>query len=203
MGVATLSEFFGGAKGPAGQAIKFIGDPGIAMLIAVLVAIVLLGTALRTSIKTLMDSTSSSFNALAMILLVTAAGGAFKQVLIDSGTGTAISNYFAGSTMSPLFFGWLIATVIRIAIGSATVAGLTAAGIVQPLITSTHVSPELMVISIGAGSLMCSHVNDTGFWMFKEYLGLSISDTFKSWTVMETIVGIVGLIGVLILDVFI
>lgn len=203
MGVATLSEFFGGAKGPAGQAIKFIGDPGIAMLIAVLVTIVLLGTALRTSIKTLMDSTSSSFNALAMILLVTAAGGAFKQVLIDSGTGTAISNYFAGSTMSPLFFGWLIATVIRIAIGSATVAGLTAAGIVQPLITSTHVSPELMVISIGAGSLMCSHVNDTGFWMFKEYLGLSISDTFKSWTVMETIVGIVGLIGVLILDVFI
>ena len=138
-----------------------------------------------------------------MILLVTAAGGAFKQVLIDSGTGEAISNSFKQFTFSPLVFGWLVATIIRISIGSATVAGLTAAGIVQPLVASTGVHPELMVLSIGAGSLMCSHVNDTGFWMFKEYLGLSIADTFRSWTVMETIIGITGLIGVLVLNLFI
>lgn len=203
MGVATMSEFFLDGTSSSLRVLKFIGDPGIAMLIAVIAAIILLGNASGLSIKSLMDRTSSSFYALAMIILIVGAGGAFKQVLLDSGTGTAISDYFKGSTLSPLLLGWLIATVIRIAIGSATVAGLTAAGIVQPLIATMHVKPELMVISIGAGSLMCSHVNDTGFWMFKEYLGLSVGDTFKSWTIMETIVGVVGLIGVLILNIFV
>jgi Gnt-I system high-affinity gluconate transporter len=191
-----------GNKAVAGV-LKFIGDPGIALLIAVLAAIFLLGVARGRSIKSLMDNTSTSLNAVAMIILVTAAGGAFKQVLIDSGTGSAISGYFSHMTLSPLLLGWLIATLIRIAVGSATVAGLTAAGIVQPLVGSMQVKPELMVLSIGAGSLMCSHVNDTGFWMFKEYLGLSIKDTFRSWTLMETIIGVVGLIGVLILNLFV
>lgn len=190
-------------ESPLRSVLAFVGDPGIAMLLAVLAAVLLLGVARGISIKTLMDKTSSSLNAVAMILLVTAAGGAFKQVLIDSGTGTAITAYFTGVTIPPLLLGWLIATIIRIAVGSATVAGLTAAGIVQPLVTSLHVKPELMVLSIGAGSLMCSHVNDTGFWMFKEYLGLSIKDTFRSWTVMETIIGIIGLLGVLLLNVFV
>lgn len=203
MGLATMSELFGNKDGSLVHFIKFIGDPGIAMLLAVLAAVILLGNASGISVKSLMEKTTSSFNALAMIMLVVGAGGAFKQVLIDSGTGTAISDYFKDSTMSPLVLGWLIATVIRIAIGSATVAGLTAAGIVQPLIGAMHVKPELMVISIGAGSLMCSHVNDTGFWMFKEYLGLSVGDTFRSWTIMETIVGIVGLLGVLLLNLFV
>lgn len=203
MGIATISEFAAHGKNEPDPVIKFIGDPAIAMLIAVLAAILLLGVARGIKIKTLMDSTASSLNAVAMIILVIAAGGAFKQVLIDSGTGAAISDYFKQFTLSPLLLGWLIATVMRISIGSATVAGLTAAGIVQPLISSMHVNPELMVISIGAGSLMCSHVNDTGFWMFKEYLGISLADTFRSWSVMETIVGIVGLIGVLILNVFV
>lgn len=190
-------------EGSLKSLLNFIGDPGIALLLAVLAAVLLLGVARGISIKTLMDKTSSSLNAVAMILLVTAAGGAFKQVLIDSGTGTAITGYFSGSTLSPLFLGWLIATIIRIAVGSATVAGLTAAGIVQPLVSSMHVKPELMVLSIGAGSLMCSHVNDTGFWMFKEYLGLSIKDTFRSWTLMETIIGVTGLLGVLLLNIFV
>lgn len=203
MGIATISQLTAPAGNDPNPIIKFLGDPSIAMLIAVLAAILLLGTARGIKIKTLMDSSASSLNAVAMIILLIAAGGAFKQVLIDSGTGTAISDYFQHSTLSPLLLGWLIATVIRISIGSATVAGLTAAGIVQPLIGSMHVNPELMVISIGAGSLMCSHVNDTGFWMFKEYLGLSLADTFRSWTVMETIVGVVGLIGVLILNIFV
>jgi gluconate transporter len=203
MGAATLSELLTHGKSEPNALIRFMGDPGIAMLIAVLAAIVLLGVARGIRIKTLMDRTASSLNAVAMIVLVTAAGGAFKQVLIDSGTGTAISDYFKNSALSPLFLGWLIATVIRVSIGSATVAGLTAAGIVQPLIGTMQVKPELMVISIGAGSLMCSHVNDTGFWMFKEYLGLSLADTFRSWTIMETIVGVIGLAGVLILNLFV
>ena len=147
--------------------------------------------------KPLMERSGSSLNALTTILLLIAAGGAFKQILIDSGTGNAVIDLFKNSTISPLILGWLIATLIRIALGSATVAGLTAAGIVQPLIATMHVNPELMVLSIGAGSLMCSHVNDTGFWMFKEYFGLSVKDTFKTWSVMETIVGTMGLIGVL------
>jgi Gnt-I system high-affinity gluconate transporter len=122
--------------------------------------------------------------------------------LMDSGTGDAVAAFFKNSTLSPLLLGWLIATLIRIALGSATVAGLTAAGIVQPLIAAMHVNPALMVLSIGAGSLMCSHVNDTGFWMFKEYFGLSVKDTFKTWSVMETIVGTMGLFGVLALNLF-
>lgn len=203
MAVHTIYELTTPGKTATGRVLKFIGDPGIALLIAVLAAIFLLGVARGQSIKNLMDKTSASLNAVAMIILVTAAGGAFKQVLIDSGTGTAISGYFRNVSLSPLLLGWLIATFIRIAVGSATVAGLTAAGIVQPLVGSMQVKPELMVLSIGAGSLMCSHVNDTGFWMFKEYLGLSIKDTFRSWTLMETIIGVVGLMGVLVLNLFV
>lgn len=203
MGFATVTQMLTPAGTELNPVIKFLGDPAIAMLIAVLAAIILLGAARGIKMKALMNSSAVSLNAVAMIIMLIAAGGAFKQVLIDSGTGTAISAYFRESTLSPLLLGWLIATVIRISIGSATVAGLTAAGIVQPLIGTMHVNPELMVISIGAGSLMCSHVNDTGFWMFKEYLGLSLADTFRSWTVMETIVGVIGLIGVLVLNMFV
>jgi Gnt-I system high-affinity gluconate transporter/Gnt-II system L-idonate transporter len=203
MAVHTIYQFTAPGSTPTARLLKFIGDPGMALLIAVLAAILLLGTGRGIPMKSLMDKTGTSLNAVAMIILVTAAGGAFKQVLIDSGTGSAIAGYFSTTTLSPLFLGWLIATFIRIAVGSATVAGLTAAGIVQPLVSTMHVKPELMVLSIGAGSLMCSHVNDTGFWMFKEYLGLSIKDTFRTWTVMETIIGVVGLLGVLVLNLFV
>jgi Gnt-I system high-affinity gluconate transporter len=105
--------------------------------------------------------------------------------------------------LHPLVLGWLLAAVIRVCVGSATVAGLTAAGIMAPLIHSTGASPELMVLSIGAGSLMFSHVNDSGFWMFKEYFNLSVKDTLRSWSVMETIVSAAGLAGVMLLNVLI
>ncbi len=182
---------------------SFIGEPNIAMLIAVLCALIFLGLMYKRKMKMLIDKASTSLNAVTMLILIIAAGGAFKQILVDSGTATTIANYFQHSTLSPLFLGWLVATVLRISVGSATVAGLTAAGIVAPLILVSHVNPALMVLSVGAGSLMCSHVNDTGFWMFKEYLGLSVGDTFRTWSVMETIIGIVGLIGVLILHLFV
>ena len=107
------------------------------------------------------------------------------------------------STISPLFLGWLISTVLRFCVGSATVAGITTAGIILPLVTSGAVKPELMVLAIGSGSLMLGHVNDGGFWLFKEYFNLSIKETLKSWTVMETSIGISGLIGVLVLNLFV
>jgi Gnt-I system high-affinity gluconate transporter len=103
----------------------------------------------------------------------------------------------------PLVLGWLIALVLRVCLGSATVAGLTAAGIVAPVVASTGTDPSLMVLAVGAGSLMCSHVNDSGFWMFKEYMGLSLKDTFRSWTLMETLVGLFGLLFVLLLSLFV
>ncbi|MEP1792316.1 MAG: gluconate transporter, partial [Reichenbachiella sp.] len=103
----------------------------------------------------------------------------------------------------PLILAWSITTIIRVCVGSATVAGLTAAGIVLPLVSNSSASPELMVLAIGSGSLMLSHVNDGGFWMFKEYFNLSVKETLSTWTVMETTVGVMGLLGVLILNTFI
>ena len=134
-----------------------------------------------------------------MVLLVISGAGALKQILIDSGVSDYIGGILEISSMSPLLIGWIIATLIRFSVGSATVAGLTTAGIVLPLIQNTNVSPELMVLSIGSGSLMLSHVNDSGFWLFKEYFNLTVKETLSTWTIMETSIGISGLIGVLIL----
>jgi Gnt-I system high-affinity gluconate transporter/Gnt-II system L-idonate transporter len=203
MALATISELTLAEADSLRQILGFIGNPTTSMLIAVMFALIFLGVTRGRKMQDLMDKSSSALNSATMIIMIIAAGGAFKQLLIDSGIGTDLALLFEKSTLSPLLLGWLIATIIRIALGSATVAGLTAAGIVQPLVISSGVSPELMVLSLGAGSLMCSHVNDTGFWMFKEYFGISISNTFKTWTVMETIIGIMGLIGVLLLNLFV
>ena len=135
-----------------------------------------------------------------MVLLVISGAGALKQILIDSGVSDYIGGILEISSMSPLLIGWIIATLIRFSVGSATVAGLTTAGIVLPLVQNTNVSPELMVLSIGSGSLMLSHVNDSGFWLFKEYFNLTVKETLSTWTIMETSIGISGLIGVLILN---
>ena len=151
----------------------------------------------------LMNSLSSSVSSITMVLLIIAGAGALKQILIDSGVSGYIGALLKGSQISPLFLAWLIASIIRVCVGSATVAGLTAAGIVLPLVSENQVSPELMVLAIGSGSLMLSHVNDGGFWMFKEYFNLSVKETLSTWTVMETTIGIMGLIGVLTLNIFI
>lgn len=138
-----------------------------------------------------------------MILLIIAGAGALKQILVDSGVSDHIGSLLQNVEMSPLILAWGIAAIIRVCVGSATVAGLTAAGIVLPLIQEGGANPELMVLATGAGSLMFSHVNDGGFWMFKEYFNLSVKDTIKTWSVMETIVSVTGLIGVLILNIFV
>ena len=180
-----------------------LGNPVIAMLLAVLVAIYTLGLARKRSMKDIMDSIASAVSGITMVLLIIAGAGALKQVLIESGVSSYIGDMLEGSSVSPLVLAWLIATIIRVCVGSATVAGLTAAGIALPLIQNTGVSAELMVLAIGSGSLMLSHVNDSGFWLYKEYFNLSVKDTLKTWTVMETTVGVMGLIGVLILNTFI
>ncbi|MCK0134231.1 gluconate:H+ symporter [Arenibacter sp. S6351L] len=183
--------------------VNFIGNPVIAMLIAVLVAIYTLGLARGKEMTEIMVSVASSISGITMVLLIIAGAGALKEVLVDSGVSDYIANILKDSSFSPLLLAWLVATVIRVCVGSATVAGLTTAGIVMPLIGATGVSPELMVLAIGSGSLMLSHVNDGGFWLFKEYFNLSIKDTLKTWTVMETTVGVMGLIGVMILSLFV
>ena len=185
------------------EVIVFIGNPVIAMLISVLVAIYALGISRGKKMDELMNSVSSSVSSITMILLIIAGAGALKQILVASGVSDYIGALLDGSSISPLILAWFIATVIRVCVGSATVAGLTAAGIALPLIQNTGVSPELMVLAIGSGSLMLSHVNDGGFWMFKEYFNLTVKETLSTWTVMETTVGIMGLIGVLILNIFI
>lgn len=182
------------------EILVFIGDPVIAILLAVLFAIYALGLRLGKTMDEVMNTCVESVKAIAMIMLIIGSGGAFKQVLVDSGTDQYIAEMLQGSPISPLLLAWSIAAVLRIALGSATVAALTAAGIALPLIQSTEVSPELLVLATGAGSLTFSQVNDTGFWLFKEYFNLSIGQTFRSWTVMETIISVVGLAGCLLLS---
>lgn len=180
--------------------VSFVGNPVIALLIAVFVAVFTMGISRGRTMKDVMNSLEESVRSIVMILFIIGAAGSFKQVLVDSGVGDHIAAWAGALSLSPLVLVWVIAAIIRVALGSATVAGLMAAGIALPLIGTTDTSAELMVLATGAGSLMFSHVNDTGFWMFKEYFGLSIRDTIMSWSLMESIVSVVGLLGVLVLD---
>lgn len=183
--------------------INFIGNPVIALLITLIIGTYTLGISRGISMEEIMDIFAKAVSGITMVLLIISGAGALKQILIDSGVSDYIGSLLEISNMSPLFIGWLIATLIRFSVGSATVAGLTTAGIVLPLIESTGASPELMVLAIGSGSLMLSHVNDSGFWLFKEYFNLSVKETLCTWTIMETSIGITGLFGVLILNQFI
>ena len=176
--------------------IKFIGNPVIALLLTVLIGIYTLGIARGNSMEGIMKIFGTAVSGITMVLLIISGAGALKQILIDSGVSNYIGSLLELTSMSPLIIAWLIATLIRFSVGSATVAGLTTAGIVLPLVQSSGVSPELMVLAIGSGSLMLSHVNDSGFWLFKEYFNLSIKETLSTWTVMETSIGISGLLGV-------
>ncbi|HEV7780517.1 MAG TPA: gluconate:H+ symporter [Chitinophagaceae bacterium] len=180
--------------------LLFTGDPGIALLLTVLLACWYFGWRMGESMETTMKWVNQAISGIAMIVLIITAGGIFKQVLTDSGTGAYIASFISKWNMPPLLFGWVITALLRVTIGSATVAGLTAAGIVAPLVATGSVSPELMVLAVGTGSVFGSHINDSGFWMFKEFFNLSLSQTFLSWTVMETTISILGLGGVLLLD---
>ncbi|MEC5319159.1 gluconate transporter [Brenneria populi subsp. brevivirga] len=178
---------------------EFFGDPVMATLIAVLIAIFTFGLNRGRSMDEVMGTIADSIKIIAMMLLILGGGGAFKQILVDGGVDKYIAALMAGSSISPILLAWLIAAALRIALGSATVAAITAGGIAAPLIASTGVSPELMVIAVGSGSVIFSHVNDPGFWLFKEYFNLTIMETIKSWSALETIISVCGLIGCLLL----
>ena len=180
--------------------ILFIGDPTVALLLSVLSAVYFLGIRRGKTMPQMMQWLQDGISGIAMILLIITAGGVFKQVIIDSGTGKYITSFASQWNISPLVFTWVVTALLRVAIGSASVAGITAAGIVSPLLITTNVSPELLVLAVGTGSVFGSHINDSGFWMFKEFFKLSLKQTFLSWTVMETIISVIGLIGVLILN---
>lgn len=189
---------------PDNQVIELLAEPYFGMLLSVLVAFYFLGVRLGKTVQQVSKSAEEAFKSVSIILLIIAGAGALKQILADSGTSKYIGELLQYVSINPLILGWATAAFIRVCVGSATVAGLTAVGILAPMIQSqTGINPELMVLAIGAGSLMLSHFNDGGFWLFKEYFNLSINETLRTWTVMETIVSIVGLIGVLILDIFV
>jgi Gnt-I system high-affinity gluconate transporter len=183
--------------------LLFTGDPTIALLISVIIAVIYLGLYIGRSMETTTKWLNDSIAGIAVILLIITAGGVFKQVLMDSGTAAYIASFSSKWNMPPLLFAWIVTALLRVTIGSATVAGITAAGVVAPLVAQGNVSPELMVLAVGTGSVFGSHINDSGFWMFKEFFKLSLKQTFLSWTVMETLISIIGLLGVLLLNVII
>ena len=187
---------------PLRPALDFIGDPVTALLVGVVLAMVTFGTNVGFSINTLGKKIGASLMPIVGVMLIVGAGGGFKQTLVDGGTGVAIAKIALAIGLSTLILGWLVAVLIRLATGSATVATVTATGIIAPLATGlspTHLS--LVVLAVGAGSLFFSHVNDAGFWLVKEYFGLSVGQTIKTWSVMETIISVMGLVLTLLLSV--
>jgi GntP family gluconate:H+ symporter len=187
--------------GTTRRVFAFAGTPLMAMLMATLVALWTFGRACGFNRARLLQFAEESLTPIASVLLVVGAGGGFGRVLDIAGVDTAIADAMSGLQLSPLVMGWLIASLLRLAVGSATVAVVTAAAIMVPIAAAApHVNRELLVVSIGAGSLIASHVSDGGFWLVKEYLNMSVPETFATWTVLETIVSIAGLGGVLLLS---
>ena len=203
MAVSAVAKLTMSGDSVAQNVLVFLGTPDMAMSISVGIAIFTFGLNRGKSMTEVMKIVEQAVLVIAMILLIVGGGGALKQILIESGVGKYIGGLMAGSNLSPLLLAWLIAAVIRISVGSATVAALTTGGIVAPLIAMSGVSPELMVLATGAGSLIVSPPNDPGFWLFKEFFGLTVKETVRTWCALETTISVVGLIGVLAINVFV
>ncbi|HXB94290.1 MAG TPA: gluconate:H+ symporter [Puia sp.] len=176
-----------------------IGNPDIAMLVSLLVAIWLLGLRRGKPVAEVMKSLENAFTGIAPVLLIIAGAGAFMQVMTEGGVNEYIATSLMGTTISPLIAGWSVAALIRICTGSSTVAALTSVSVLLPLFRHSGIPPELMVLAVGAGSMTFSHINDGGFWLFKQYFNLTIRQTFATWTVMESMISVVGLLMVLLL----
>jgi Gnt-I system low-affinity gluconate transporter len=186
--------------------LTFLGHPFVALTIATIATFILLGTKRGYTRDEVQEIATKALEPAGIIILVTGAGGVFKQVLIDSGVGQVLGEMMAGSALPPLLLAFLIATVVRVAQGSATVSMVTAAGLMSPLISTLGMEGPvlgLMVIAIAAGATVFSHVNDSGFWLVNRYFGLNVKDTLKTWTVMETLIGFVGFATVFIIGFFI
>lgn len=200
---ATIYNMIFDKDSAIGQCINFLGSGEISMILAVLIAIYVFGIRLGRTMKEVMNSFSGAIEGIAMIIFIVGSGGAFKQIILDTGIGDLIAGVMQNTSINPLIMAWLITAVIRIATGTGVVSAITAAGIVGPLIHTFDVNPVLMVLATAAGSNTITHVNDASFWLFKEYFNLSIKDTFKTWGLLLFTTSIVGLGVVLILDIFI
>ncbi|MDK3599851.1 gluconate:H+ symporter [Staphylococcus pseudintermedius] len=204
---ATLWQLISGHEGKAHNTLEsmiyFIGSAGTAMLIAVVFAVFSMGIRRGIPTKQVMNTLTQAIYPIGMMLLIIGAGGAFKQVLIDGGVGEAIEKIFTDVNISPILLAWLVAAILRLALGSATVAAISTTGIVLPLLQTADVNLALVALAIGAGSIFCSHVNDAGFWMFKEYFGLTVKETFLTWSLIETIISVSGLVFVLFISLFV
>ncbi|MEY8189645.1 GntP family permease [Peribacillus simplex] len=204
MAISTIVDMIQKSIGFEGntllEIVRLIGNPSSAMLISLLLAFYTMGIARNTPIKEVMDSCTSSIAAIGMMLLIIGGGGAFKQVLIDGGVGDYVAELFTGTSMSPIILAWLVAAILRISLGSATVAAMSTAGLVIPMLAQYDANLALVTLATGAGSSICSHVNDAGFWMIKEYFGLSMKETFSTWTILSTITSVAGLGFILLLD---
>ncbi len=194
----TIVEMSGSDSSAFGAVFVFLGTPLIALFITVIVAMFVFGYLLSETREQVSKVVGSAFAPIASILLIVGAGGGFKQTLVDSGIADVIAKGLSDTPLPPLFAGWLVAVGIRLATGSATVATITASGIVAPIAAGlSPMDTALMVLAIGSGSVFLSHVNDAGFWMVKEYFGMTVGQTLKTWSLMETVLSVVGLLCVL------
>ncbi|ADB39394.1 gluconate:H+ symporter [Spirosoma linguale] len=200
IGLSTLLSPMLPAGSVSQQVLLFVGEPVVSMFCAVLVASVTLGIWRGKSMPTVTAMLGESIKDVALLFLIFGGAGALKQVLTDGGVNQAVADLMRDSTLHPYVLAWGMAALIRVCVGSSTVSGITTAGFVTPMLSAPGVEPNLMVLSIGAGSMMFSHVNDTGFWLFREYFQLSMADTLKTWSVMETLVSVSGLAGVMVLS---
>lgn len=200
----ALADIFA-LKGTAVRSIlDFLGEPMFALLLTTLLAIFTLGKASGINRDAMNNSVGAALPPIAGILLIVAAGGGFKQILVDTGIAKLLGNGITQSSISPLLMAWLVAVVIRLATGSATVATVTAAGILEPVAASLPPAhAALLVLAIGCGSVFFSHVNDAGFWLIKEYFGISVGQTIKSWSLMETALSVCGVLLVLLVSVIV
>lgn len=197
---AAVTDLATSGDGPWLHFVAFIGSAPIALLLTLLVAIWAFGPRMGRSLAEVSTSCKEAAQAMAMILLVIGAGGAFKNVLVEGGISDYIKDATDGWSISPIILAWLIAAILRVALGSATVAVVTASGVALPLLAGSGVHAEVMVLAVSCGSIAFSHVNDPGFWMFKEYFNLSVIDAIKARTTYTTVLAILGLGGVLVLE---
>ncbi len=202
IGISTLLKLWMLPNAPLVKVFNVLGDPSIALLLTLGYAVYALVLKRGQKLETCMISMGEAVKDISLILLIIAGAGALKQVLTDSGTAASLSTLMRGLHLHPILTAWIIAAFIRVCLGSATVAGLTAAGMIAPLIVGSNINPSLIVLATGAGSLFFSHVNDSGFWLFKEYFNLTIKETLKTWSLMESIVSVVGLGMVLVIYFF-
>jgi Gnt-I system high-affinity gluconate transporter len=197
VGLIAMQSF---AKNLHNPFLEFVGEPIVALLISLGAALYLLGFNRGISWSEMQGWLLESIKDISPLMLTFGGAGAFKEILQAMKVGDEILKLTQQSTLDPLIIAWMIAGVLRIVTGSSTVAGITTAGLILPILSASGTNPNLMALSIGAGSMVLSHVNDAGFWLYKEYFGVTIKDSLRSWTIMETILAVVGLLGVLVLQ---